>query len=372
MRKAAKIVLCVFGTIILLIVGAIFYVKIQLVPKNYPDKTQFTIEQGSYGRKVFDDLEEQGIIRNSSLDYIYIQYLSGVPYEFKAGTFELPAGLSLEEIVTTLSDDSKFYRPTSLITVPEGYFLVDIAQLLSNTLDVEKDVLLDYWNDEDVVRSYMDEYPFLTEEIFNPNIRYLLEGYLFPSTYEFFNNSSCDEITRKFLDQTLAVYSKYESDFDSAPVYYHYETKEDKKASVHEIFTMASILEWESGNDSQMQDVSSVFYNRLNYKPLDMLRSSVTSCYSLGLDKDSCLLVDKDLDLAYTEDNETYNTYTKFGLPIGPISNPGETAIYSALHPNDTDYFYFVGDICGIDGLTHFATVKEGNEAISKKYVSCK
>lgn len=368
MSKAAKTVLCVFGTIILLVIGSIFYVKIQLIPKNYADKTQFTIEKGSYGKQVFQKLEDENIIRNATIDYLYVQ-LTGVEFEFKAGTFELPAGLSLEEIVTTLSDDSKFYRPTSTITIPEGYFLVDIAQTLSNNLSVEKDELIAYWNDEDTVRSYMDDYPFLTDEIFNPSIRYILEGYLFPSTYEFYNDSSFDEITRKFLDQTLVIYNKYKDDFDNAPSFYRVDLKKEKQATIHEIFTLASILEWESGNDSQMKDVSSVFYNRFKYP--DMLRSSVTACYSLGLDKDSCLLVDRDLKLAYTEDDETYNTYTKFGLPIGPISNPGETAIDSALNPNDTNYFYFVGDICQIDNLTHFATVEEGNEAISKKYVSC-
>ena len=371
MSKSVKIVFCVFGTIILLMIGSIFLFKIQLVPKNYPNNTQFTIEQGTYGKQVFQDLEDQGIIRNADVDYLYIHYLSGVPIDFKAGTFELPAGLTLEEIVTTLSDDSKFYRPTVTLTITEGEFLKDIAQTISNNLDIDKDELLEYWNDESTIRGYMSEYPFLTEQIFNDDIRYCLEGYMFPSTYEFYINSSADEITRRFLDQTLSIYNKYKDDFDNTTVYYHYETNDDRKATIHEIFTMASILEWESGNDEQMPEVASVFYNRLNYKPIDMLRSSVTTCYSLGLDKDACLLVDRDLELAYTEDNETYNTYTKYGLPIGPISNPGETAIYSALHPAETDYYYFVGDICGIDGKTHFSTVQEGNEAISKKYVSC-
>lgn len=379
MRKSVKIVLCVIVTVILLIVGTIFYFKIQLVPKNYPDNMQFTIEQGTYGKQVFKDLEEQGIIRNADLDYLYIHYLSGVPIDFKAGTFELPAGLSLEEIVKTLSDDSKFYRPTVTVTITEGEFILGqnqfdynyygIAKTIADNLDVSRDELLDYWNSEEVIRGYFADYPFLTEEVLNPEIRYKLEGYLYPNTYEFYVDSSLDEITRKFLDQTLIIYNKYKEDFDNAPEYYHFYDQETKKASIHEIFTLASILEWESGNDEDMKDISSVFYNRFKYP--DMIRSSVTTCYSLGYDKDSCLLVDKDLELAYTEDNETYNTYTKFDLPVGPISNPSENAIYAALHPSDTNYFYFVGDICEIDGKTHFATVEEGNEAISSKYVAC-
>ena len=241
---------------------------------------------------------------------------------------------------------------------------------MANALGSSKDELVAYWDDIDNVKMYMNEYPFLTDEVLNSEIRHPLEGYLFPSTYEFYDDSTFDEITRKFLDKTLSVYNEYAADFENAPEIYHIETKSYKKATIHEIFTLASILEWESGNDEDMLDIASVFYNRFEYP--DMLRSSVTACYSLGLDKDSCLLVDKDLNLAYTEDGETYNTYTKFGLPIGPIASAGEKAIYAALHPNDTDYFYFVGDICGIDGKTHFSTVEEGNEYIANKYVACK
>ena len=371
MKKTIKIVLSIMAILILLGIGAIFVFKTQLVPKNYEDETQFTIDQGMYGRQVFDKLEQEGIIRNANACYIYGKFLSGQPLDFKAGTFVLKKGMTLDEIIIDLCDDSKFYRPTVSITVPEGSFLTDIAKIVGDKCDISSGDLVDYWNDESIVRGYMNDYPFLTEQIFNENTKYLLEGYLFPSTYELYQNSTADEITRRFLDQTLAVYDKYRSDFDDAPVYYHYETNDDHKATIHEIFTLASILEWESGNDEQMQDVSSVFYNRLNYKPIDMLRSSVTACYSQELGKDSCLLIDRDLELAYKEDGETYNTYTKYGLPIGPISNPGETAIYSALHPSDTNYYYFVGDICGIDGLTHFSTVEEGNEKIAKKYVSC-
>lgn len=371
MSKAAKVVICVFGTIILLIVGTIFYLKIQLVPKNYPDNVQFTIDQGTYGKEVFKNLEEAGIIRNADIDYIYVHFLSSTPIDFKAGTFEIPAGKSLEEIVAYLSDDSKFYRPTETITIPEGEFLESIASTISDKLDVTKDELIQYWDDSEVVKSYMSDYPFLTSEIFNDNIRHKFEGYLFPSTYEFYINSSCDEITRKLLDKTLSIYDKYKDDFNNTPEFFHYYENTTRKATTHEIFTLASILEWESGNDEQMQDVASVFINRFNYP--DMIRSSVTACYSQGLDKNSCLLVDNDLKLAYKEDGETYNTYTKFDLPVGPISNPGETAIYSALHPSKTDYYYFVGDICGIDGLTHFSTINENERAaMANKYVACK
>lgn len=370
MNKSIKIVVLTFLTVILLVIGSIFFLKIQLIPKKYADNTEFVVEKGAYGKEVFADLKEAGIIRNADICYLYGRFLSPSSINFKAGTHVLKAGMNLDEIIETLSDDSKFYRPTDTITITEGSFIEDIAKTIASGLGIAKDELIAYWDDLDNVKTYMAEYPFLTDEILNPDIRHPLEGYLFPSTYEFYDDSSFDEITRKLLDKTLSIYTEYESDFENAPEIYRMETKTYTKASIHEIFTLASILEWESGNDEDMLDISSVFYNRFEYP--DMLRSSVTACYSLGLDKDSCLMVDRDLNLAYTEDGETYNTYTKFGLPIGPIGSAGEKAIYAALHPNETDYFYFVGDICGIDGKTHFATVEEGIEGIARKYVSCK
>lgn len=370
MNKSVKIVILTFLTVILLIIGSIFFLKVQIIPKKYADNTEFVVEKGAYGKAVFADLEEAGIIRNADICYLYGRFLSPSTINFKAGTHVLKTGMTLDEIIETLSDDSKFYRPTDTITITEGSFITDIAKTIANGLGIAKDELLAYWDDVDNVKVYISEYPFLTDEILNSDIRHPLEGYLFPSTYEFYDDSTFDEITRRLLDKTLSVYNEYASDFENAPEIYRMETKTYQKASIHEIFTLASILEWESGNDEDMLDIASVFYNRFEYP--DMLRSSVTACYSLGLDKDSCLMVDRDLNLAYTEDGETYNTYTKFGLPVGPIGSAGEKAIYAAMHPNDTDYFYFVGDICGIDGKTHFATVKEGIENIARKYVSCK
>lgn len=370
MNKSVKIVILTFLTIILLIIGSIFFLKVQLIPKKYADNTEFVVEKGAYGKQVFADLEEEGIIRNADICYLYARFLSPVTINFKAGRHVLEAGMNLDEIIETLSDDSKFYRPTDTITITEGSFVEDIAKTIGSGIGIASSELLAYWDDLDNVKTYISEYSFLTEEILNPDIRHPLEGYLFPSTYEFYDDSSYDEITRKMLDKTLSIYNEYESDFENAPEIYRMETKSYSKASIHEIFTLASILEWESGNDEDMMDIASVFYNRFEYP--DMLRSSVTACYALGLDKDSCLMVDRDLNLAYTDDGEKYNTYTKFGLPIGPIGSAGEKAIYAALHPNDTDYFYFVGDICGIDGKTHFATVEEGIDNIARKYVSCK
>ena len=117
-----------------------------------------------------------------------------------------------------------------------------------------------------------------------------------------------------------------------------------------------------------MDKISSVFYNRLNAP--EVLGSTVTSCYSAGLTKEECAMVGDNLEYTWREDGYTYNTYTKQGLPIGPVLSPGKDSIVAALNPADTDYFYFVGDTCYGTG-TIFASNFSEHEYNIAKYVDC-
>ena len=120
----------------------------------------------------------------------------------------------------------------------------------------------------------MSTYPFLTEDIFNSDIRIKLEGFLAPQTYKVPADISAEEITKMLLDQSLVVYNKYAADMKNSSL------------SVHEIYTLASIVQYESsGNAEVSKNIASVFYNRLNS---DMaLQSSVTVCYALDFDRQS-------------------------------------------------------------------------------------
>lgn len=165
--------------------------------------------------------------------------------------------------------------------------------------------MLALWNDEAYVRSLMSDYPFLTEEIFNSSSRILLEGYLFPETYNFFVDADADQITRKILDQTLKVYNDFADQFAQSEL------------SIHQLFTLASIVQYEAAKPSDMQLVAGVFYNRLHAGM--KLQSSVTVCYAIDKEKDDDWMaceVNPDFD-------SPYNTYRVEGLPPGPILNPG-------------------------------------------------
>ena len=370
-KKALKIIIPGLAAIIVLLIAICLTVKNSISTMDFEDNTLFTVKEGKYGKAIFNDLEDHGIIKSGNMAYYYISHLTNETMDFKAGSYLLSPDMSVEEIINTLCDSSKIYRPSSIIQIIEGETVEEIAKTLSETLDVSYDDLMNYWDDEDIVRSYFDEYSVLTEDIFQTGVRHYLEGYLFPSTYEIYNDASLDEITCKFLDQTELIYEKYKDQFDNAPTYYNWANGRKQMMSVHEIFTLASICQWESGNSEDMPEIAGVFYNRLNDPDQGSARlySNVTACYAQGLYKTECTAIDNSLDMAYddSEENQYYNTYNINDLPVSPICSPGEAAIAACLEPTETDYYYFVG-YCG---TTYYSTKAQGNEILSQYASGC-
>ena len=175
-KNKNKILIAIFAVlfiIIALVVGISIYVKSCLKPtdaflngqvceegQDVPcDFTVFIVDEGAYGKSTLDKLQEKGIIKNSDIVYYYNRIFSG--YSFAAGYFELPH---------TVDDGNGGKR--------EGDFIRHYAEKIGESTTVSAQEILDYWNDEAVVRSYMKDYPFLTDAIFNENVKYLLEGYI--------------------------------------------------------------------------------------------------------------------------------------------------------------------------------------------------
>ena len=379
MKKKNKIIIAI--CIILLIIvgtiaGSIIYIRSCLKPTkaflngevcgeiDAPcEVTAFIVDEGAFGKTTIEKLADTGIIKDADIVYYYNRLITG--YSFPAGYFEIPhqiaeadgtlRDITLDEIMAFLADPQNAHQDTVTITFDEGDFIRSYAYQLAQHTTVEEDELLAYWNDENVIRSYMPEYPFLTEEMFNSDVKYYLEGYLFPDTYDFFEFTNPDEITRKFLDRTLEIYEKYEDEFKASDF------------SIHEIFTLASIVQWESGDLEDSKLIAGVFVTRLN-EP-EILGSTVTACYAFDLSKEECYDVGDTLD--YTWSYDPYNTYTVQGLPPGPVCNPNEIAIEAALEPDSTEgYFYFCANMC--EGGTVFArTYAEHEYNIEHYYLAC-
>lgn len=236
------------------------------------------------------------------------------------------------------------------MTIVEGDWAKHIADKIAGVTSVTSDELIALWNNEDYLRSIMNDYPFLTEDIFNENIRIKLEGYLAPNTYNFFQETTAEEVTKKILDESLAIYQKYENEIKKSSL------------SIHELYTLASIVQYESGNIDDMKKIAEVFYNRME---IGMpLQSSVTVCYALDINKSD--------DWTACEVNPNYdslyNTYKYQGLPPGPIQNPGEDALEAVLNPDQNNYLYFMADVYG-DGTVYYAETYEEHEANVNRYL---
>ena len=379
MKKKTKIIiaiLVVLALIIGIIVGIISYVNSCLKPtkeflngeicNEYEtpcEVTPFIVDEGAYGKSTLEKLEENGIIKDADIVYYYNRIFSG--FSFTAGYFELPHQMddaygnkhntTLDELMRFLSDPKNAHQDTVTLSFDEGDFIKSFAKKIADNTTVTYQELIDYWNNKDTIRSYMNEYPFLTDDIFNDDIKFYLEGYLFPDTYEFFEFTNPDEVTRRFLDRTLEIYNKYKEDFNNS------------NHTIHEVFTLASIIQWESGSLEDSKLIAGVFENRLNAP--EILGSTVTACYAFDLSKDECYEVGDTLD--YTWRESPYNTYTVQGLPPGPVCNPNEIAINAALHPDTSEgYFFFCANMC--DGGTVFArTAAEHQYNIDHYYLAC-
>lgn len=178
-------------------------------------------------------------------------------------------------------------------------------------------------NSEKFVNSMQERFPeLLTSEIENKNVLYPLEGYLFPATYDFYEEKpSLEAVVIEMLKKTEETLQAYETQMNK------------KDYSVHQMLTFASLVEEEATAQVDRGKIASVFYNRIKK---DMpLQTDPTVLYAKGSHKSKVLY--KDLEV-----KSPYNTYKNKGLPPGPIANAGTTSIDAVLKPEKTDFLYFL------------------------------
>lgn len=340
--------------ICILFFGVFFFIHENLKPiSNIKDDfKEVIIEDNWYGKKVLNYLEDEKIIKNGDIAYYYVRF-KNIKTDFKAGRYVIDRSKNLEEIIQYLSDGKNAIQDTVTVRLIEGYRLKDYASIIADNTNLNYEDLLNYWNNDEIIKDvFFKDYPFLTNDLLNNDVKFDLEGYLFPDTYEFFYETSNEEVTRKLLDNTLDIYNKYLEDINSS------------EYSVNQIFTLASIIQRESSNVDDMKDIASVFYNRLNIGM--QLQSSVTVCYSLdiGINGDwaKCEITQDHFD--------PYNTYQIIGFPPGPICAFNEYALEAALNPNITDYYFFIGDVCD-SGETIFAKTYAEQLENQSRYLTC-
>lgn len=338
-RILLRVILVLF---ILLIVGIIALSFLFSAPQSKSEVIEFTIEEGQTVYQVGDKLKQEGIIRSEFAYKVYVK-LNNVN-SYKAGVYKLDKSYPLKDIVSLLTGD--YYKEEGVsITFKEGRNIRQIANEVSKHTNVSEGDFLSVMEDDNYINELINKYWFLTDDIKNDDIYYPLEGYLFPETYNFNKNVTAKEIIETMLDQEDEVLSKYKSKIDSSSY------------SVHEIVTLASLVEQEGIYDDDRKMIAGVFYNRLNAGM--SLGSDVTTYYAAKVDLG-------ERDLTSSEIN-TYNPYNTRGpgmngkLPVGPISNFSETSLSAVLSPTDSDYYYFVADK---SGKTHFTRTYEEHQKL--------
>lgn len=354
-KKEVKIVRrIVFVVALVLIIGGLIggragykYISeaLQPVDPNSEKVIEVEIPIGSGLTSISEILEAKGLVKNAKIFKYYAKFNN--ESEFQAGSYGLTKAMTLDELIESLKTGKVYRTPVFTMTIPEGLTLEQIAAIVEKRTGITKKEFLDYVNNEQTVADLMGRYPnILTEEILGEDVRYPLEGYLFPATYPFFEEKpTVQTVVSTMLDATS----------DNITPYFAY--LESKEKSVHWLLTFASLLEREATAKTDRETIASVFYNRMDEGM--PLQTDPTVLYALGEHKDRVLFEDLEVQ-------DPYNTYVNTGLPPGPIANAGKSSIEAVVDPSVSDYFYFLADK---EGNNHFAKTYDEHLANRAKYI---
>jgi len=295
---------------------------------------KITIPQNSDTGSIIDILDDEGLVKQKIFCKVYyeaIDFVKNINKEKKpadpvylSGVYYVQKNMGLEGYLNEFKEHQKTADTITLV-FPEGWTIYQIVDKISEFGVCSKDQLLASLEGTDF------EYSFINEISDNPKRTFALEGYIYPSTYEFYEKSDANTILRKFLD---ASENKWTEEYEAQRV--------ALGLTRDEVIIIASIIQREAANKEQMGLVSSVLHNRLDNSvswPLlgcDSTKNYVTKYVAPNVSMS---------EAASYQNN--YDTYAQPGLPPGPICNPGDDAIHAALFPEDTDYYYFRHDKYG-------------------------
>lgn len=272
----------------------------------------FDILPGQGLRTVAHNMVEAGLARNARIIELYGRY-HGFQTRLQAGRYQVsPYQAPATILQRIIAGDAVFEELT--VTIPEGWSLDDIATYLEEVglFTIEE------FRHAVVMQDKYREFDFL-DPLEDDTI---LDGYLFPDTYRLFPEST----PYSLIHRMLANFGRRVS-----PELRQEITRQGR--TLHEVLTLASIVQKESAGPPEMPDVAGVFWHRLRIGM--RLESDATVNYVLGTNRRQPTFAD-------TAVQHPYNTYRNVGLPPGPIGNPGMEAILAAIHPTDTEYLFFL------------------------------
>lgn len=295
-----------------------------LVPANANDTqiVEVEIPEGTPVSTMGDILEEQGLIRSSSAFSLLVR-VQGAAANLQAGVHDLSPSMTMPEIVAALQEGAEEAGMLK-VTVNEGLTVDQIAEVVADSTSYSAEDFLNLMTNQEFLAQLVQQYPILTDSYNNPNVRYVLEGYLFPATYDVAQGETLESLVTQMVDKTNEVLSKYQADIDASSY------------SLQDIMSIASLVEKEGQTTEDRKLIAGVFYNRLEQGM--PIQSDISVLYALGTHKEMVTYDDLEVD-------SPYNLYTNAGLPPGPMNSPSEDAIAAALEPTDNDYLYFYANL---------------------------
>ena len=339
------------------------YIDSALKPVNANDTEYVTLEipAGSSAKEIGSILEKKGLIKSGQVFNYYSKFKSYA--NFQSGYYNLQKSMDLDTIAKALQKGgTDTPQPPTLgkVVVPEGYTLNQIAEAVEKSgnkkVSISAKDFLSKVQDESFISKMVAKYPKLLSGLptKDSGVKYRLEGYLFPATY----NYTSDTTAETLIDQMLATMDSKLSTY--------YEVLESKNLTVNDVLTLASLVEKEGSTDEDRKNIASVFYNRLNQGM--PLQSNIAILYAEGkLGKKTTLAEDAAID---TNIDSAFNVYKNPGLMPGPVDSPSLSAIEATVNPNKTDYLYFVANT--ETGTVYFATTYEEHAKNVEEHVNSK
>jgi UPF0755 protein len=284
----------------------------------------FEIEKNEGAKLIGKKLEEENLVKNKYYFYYQIRK-ENLTSKLQVGKYELSPNMTVGEIMAkiTAGEVKEVYQK---LIIPEGFTNAKIVERIKEIdLDMagefEKIVSCEYSEESELsCKKMAQKYKFLE----NLSSGVDMEGYLFPDTYFIYSEDDALKLVNKFLEN-------FESKITKEML--NEIAKQNK--NLHQIMTLASIVEKEVRSEADMKKVAGLFWRRTEDEYL--LQSCATLAYIIGEDK-------KQYSIKDTKIESIYNTYLHPGLPPGPVSNPGLKSIEASIFPEKNDYYFFLSD----------------------------
>ncbi len=300
-------------------------------PSSETTEVIYEVTPGKSFKAVAKELQEQRLVQNGELFSWYARYL-GEASKLKVGEYSLRKNMTPAEVLNVITSGKSIGRP---FTVAEGLNIFEIGELYEK---------MGYGKQEEFVRLSLDK--DFVQSVLGEDVG-SLEGYLFPETYQVTKFTSTRELLQAMVSRFQSVYNEV------------LPKSQVQGFSKHQVVTLASIIEKETGAPEERPRISSIFHNRLQ-KGM-MLQTDPTIIYGLAAQERKTVYKITKADILRPT---RYNTYVIKGLPPGPIGNPGREALLAAVQPEKTNYLFFVSQN---DGTHIFSeTYENHNKAVQK------